>query len=27
MVALFHQRMTRKVERAFGRELDRGKRD
>jgi DNA-binding transcriptional MerR regulator len=27
VVALFHQRMTRKVERAFGRELDKAKRD
>jgi DNA-binding transcriptional MerR regulator len=26
VVALFHQRMTRKVERAFGRELERGRR-
>jgi DNA-binding transcriptional MerR regulator len=27
VVALFHQRMTRKVERAFGRELDKAKKD
>jgi DNA-binding transcriptional MerR regulator len=27
VVALFHQRMTRKVERAFGRELEKAKRD